>query len=110
MASRVRWKSHARFRAGEKTEIISNSYLSLFIIFDICFAATSDAVIPKAYEGGIKSETAKLLNVAMTRAETFFILIGDTDGIKNMNESFLLKDWIMEIEKLGKKWCQNQLI
>ena len=39
----------------------------------------------------------------MTRAETFFILIGDTDGIKNMNESFLLKDWIMEIEKLGKK-------
>lgn len=84
-------------------EIISKSYLSLFIIFDICFAATSDAVIPKAYEGGIKSETAKLLNVAMTRAETFFILIGDTDGIKNMNESFLLKDWIMEIEKLGKK-------
>lgn len=70
------------------------------IIFDICFAATADATVPKAYEGGIKSETAKLLNVAMTRAETFFILIGDTEGIKKMNEDFLLKDWISEIEQL----------
>ncbi|MFX4241077.1 DEAD/DEAH box helicase [Aliarcobacter butzleri] len=70
------------------------------IIFDICFAATADATVPKAYEGGIKSEVAKLLNVAMTRAETFFILIGDTEGIKSMKEEFLLKDWISEIEKL----------
>ena len=70
------------------------------IIFDICFAATADATVPKAYEGGIKSEVAKLLNVAMTRAETFFILIGDTEGIKSMKEEFLLKDWIFEIEKL----------
>ena len=36
----------------------------------------------------------------MTRAETFFILIGDTEGIKKMNEDFLLKDWISEIEQL----------
>ncbi|MDY0052106.1 MAG: AAA domain-containing protein [Aliarcobacter sp.] len=70
------------------------------IIFDICFSATADATVPKAYEGGIKSEVAKLLNVAMTRAETFFILIGDTEGIKSMKEEFLLKDWIFEIEKL----------
>ena len=70
------------------------------IIFDICFAATADANVPKAYEGGIKSEVAKLLNVAMTRAETFFILIGDTEGIKSMKEEFLLKDWISEIEQL----------
>lgn len=70
------------------------------IIFDICFSATADAVVPKAYEGGIKSETAKLLNVAMTRAETFFILIGDTEGIQKINQQFLLKDWISEIEKL----------
>lgn len=56
--------------------------------------------MPKAYEGGIKSEVAKLLNVAMTRAETFFILIGDTEGIKSMKEEFLLKDWISEIEQL----------
>ena len=70
------------------------------IIFDICFAATADATVPKAYEGGIKSEVAKLLNVAMTRAETFFILIGDTEGIKSMKEEFLLKDWISEIEQL----------
>ena len=48
----------------------------------------------------IKSEVAKLLNVAMTRAETFFILIGDTEGIKSMKEEFLLKDWISEIEQL----------
>ena len=72
------------------------------IIFDICFAATSDVTIPKAYDGGIKSETAKLLNVAMTRAETFFILVGDTEGIKSINDDFLLKDWILEIEKLQK--------
>ena len=70
------------------------------IIFDICFAATADATVPKAYEGGNKSEVAKLLNVAMTRAETFFILIGDTEGIKSMKEEFLLKDWISEIEQL----------
>lgn len=29
MASRVRWKSYARFRAGENLEIISKDYLSL---------------------------------------------------------------------------------
>jgi len=28
MESRVRWKSHARFGAGEKMAIISKSYLS----------------------------------------------------------------------------------
>ena len=30
MASRVRWKVHARFRVGEKAAIISKPYLSLF--------------------------------------------------------------------------------
>ena len=71
------------------------------IIFDLCFSATENAAIPKAYDGGLKSETAKLLNVAMTRAETFFILIGDVDGIKNINQkNFLLKDWIEKIEEL----------
>ena len=82
---------------------LSNSCIFIdfdIIIFDICFAATADATVPKAYEGGIKSEVAKLLNVAMTRAETFFILIGDTEGIKSMKEEFLLKDWISEIEQL----------
>ena len=34
MERRVRWKSHARCEAGEKLEIISNSYLSLYI-YDI---------------------------------------------------------------------------
>lgn len=29
MASRVRWKSYARFRAGENSEIVSKDYLSL---------------------------------------------------------------------------------
>ena len=31
MERRVRWKSHARCEAGEKSEIISNTYLSLFV-------------------------------------------------------------------------------
>jgi len=30
MERRVRWKSHARCGRGEKTEIISKSYLSVF--------------------------------------------------------------------------------
>lgn len=73
------------------------------IIFDLCFSVTEGAVIPKAYEGGLKSETAKLLNVAMTRAESFFILVGDTEGIKGINQAnFLLKDWIKGIEKIKK--------
>lgn len=72
------------------------------IIFDLCFAPTSeDNIVPKAYEGSFKSETAKLLNVAMTRAESFFILIGDIKGIKEMKASnLILKDWINEIEAL----------
>lgn len=73
------------------------------IIFDLCFSSTSDdCAIPKAYDGAVGSETAKLLNVAMTRAETFFILLGDIDGIKNLKgDNLILKDWINEIEGLN---------
>ena len=81
-------------------EITSNSYLSLFIIFDICASVTNGAALPKTYQGGLNSEVAKLLNVAMTRAETLFILVGDTDGIKAMKENNLLKKWIKNIETL----------
>jgi superfamily I DNA and/or RNA helicase len=72
------------------------------IIFDLCFSVHSQNVrIPKAYDGDIKSETAKLLNVAMTRAQSFFILVGDVEGIKLLNQNNLvLKDWIDGIEKL----------
>ena len=101
MASRVRWKSHARFRAGEKLEIISKSYLSLLVIFDLCFSSSDELVVPKAYSGGIRSETSRLLNVAMTRAETLFILVGDIDGIKKLNEkNLIIKDWLDEIGKI----------
>lgn len=71
------------------------------IIFDLCFSTSENTNIPKAYDGNEVSETAKLLNVAMTRAETFFILIGDVDGIKALEgENLILKKWIKEIENL----------
>lgn len=71
------------------------------VIFDLCFSSSDELVVPKAYSGGIRSETSRLLNVAMTRAETLFILVGDIDGIKKLNEkNLIIKDWLDEIGKI----------
>ncbi len=72
------------------------------VIFDITYSPSTNKVLPKAYDGDIKSETAKLLNVAMTRAEDFFILVGDADGILNINnKENILTTWIEGINKLA---------
>lgn len=70
------------------------------IFFDLCFSPETDYV-PKAYEGSIFSETSKLLNVAMTRAKDFFVLIGDIDGFKKIErEDLVIKNWVERIESL----------
>lgn len=73
------------------------------IIFDLTFSPTKkDDVLPVTYDGDINSQTAKLLNVAMTRAESFFILVGNIDGILAIEntQSVLLK-WIKEISEIN---------
>lgn len=71
------------------------------IIFDITFSPYSkDSELPAAYSGGKNSETSRLLNVATTRAEDFFVLIGDVDGILNMKKESILKEWVGEISKI----------
>lgn len=73
------------------------------IIYDLTFSPykSSKNKIPATYDGDINSKTAKLLNVAMTRAEDFFIVIGDIDGIANLEiENLVLKQWAEEIYKI----------
>lgn len=69
------------------------------IIFDICYSPEKeDAKLPLAYDGGIDSEVARLTNVATTRAETFFIVIGDINGIMNLkDDEQMLKIWVQGI-------------
>jgi len=65
------------------------------IIYDLTFSPSGDGHIPKTYDGDENSTAAKLLNVAMTRAEGFFIVVGDIDGILNIKqENLILKDWV----------------
>jgi len=71
------------------------------IIYDITFSPANNVKIPAAYQGDNSSETAKLLNVAMTRAESLFILVGNIDGILDIRENnLILKNWTKEIVKL----------
>lgn len=77
------------------------------ILFDVTISA--GAQIPAMYNGDMNSATAKLLNVAMTRAEDFFILVGDIDGLENQlktiqgHESLALFQWIVGIKELAYK-------
>ena len=75
------------------------------IIYDITYSPDENAsgLVPPTYNGDGSSETAKLLNVAMTRAEGFFIVVGDVDGILKMkNKSLILHEWLQEICVLAK--------
>ena len=68
------------------------------IIYDLTFSPGADGKIPKTYDGDRNSTAANLLNVAMTRAEDFFIIVGDVDGILNLKQNnLILKDWVKEI-------------
>lgn len=70
------------------------------IIYDITFSPSQNGVLPITYEGGKNSEVAKLLNVATTRAEDFFILIGDTDSISQLKDDSVFVQWVQKIQKL----------
>lgn len=70
------------------------------IIYDITFSPSQNGTLPITYEGGKNSEVAKLLNVATTRAEDFFILIGDTDNISKLKDDSALVQWVKKIQKL----------
>jgi len=70
------------------------------IIYDITFSPSQNGVLPITYEGSKNSEVAKLLNVATTRAEDFFILIGDTDSISQLNSDSVFVQWVQKIQKL----------
>lgn len=75
------------------------------IIYDITYSPdeSDNEIVPPTYRGDITSETAKLLNVAMTRAEGFFVVIGNIDGILNMKQnSLVLREWLKEICMLAK--------
>ncbi len=70
------------------------------IIYDLTFSPAKGGRIPATYDGDHNSTAAKLLNVAMTRAEGFFIIIGDVDGIlKIKQENLILKDWVKGVMK-----------
>ncbi len=68
------------------------------IIFDLTFSPKDSKFVPTMYQGDISSNTAKLLNVAMTRAKDFFIVIGDVEGILNLSvNNLVLKQWLEKI-------------
>jgi superfamily I DNA and/or RNA helicase len=75
------------------------------IIYDLTFSPSeaNALAIPATYNGDINSNTAKLLNVAMTRAQSFFIIVGDIDGIANLpQEDLVLKKWVLGIKQADK--------
>ncbi|MDD3476614.1 MAG: AAA domain-containing protein [Sulfurimonas sp.] len=75
------------------------------IIYDLTFSPSesNNFAIPATYNGDFNSNTAKLLNVATTRAESFFIIVGDIDGIANLpQEDLVLKEWVLAIKQADK--------
>ena len=69
------------------------------IIYDLTFSPDkNNSYIPATYNGDFSSNTAKLLNVAMTRAKSFFIVVGDVDGIMKIDDKqLILKKWLEKI-------------
>ena len=90
MASRVSWKVHARFRAGEKKEIISNSYLSLlstpyydgsFNVYDDIKNKLKDKGVPEneiAFIHDASSEVQKKELFGKVRNGKIRVIIGST--------------------------------
>jgi superfamily I DNA and/or RNA helicase len=71
------------------------------IIYDITYSPQGGTV-PHAYNGDINSQTAKMLNVATTRAEEFFIVVGDVEGIINsLDSSLVLRQWVSKIKDIN---------
>lgn len=74
------------------------------IIYDLTFSPDKNSnYIPATYNGDISSNTAKLLNVAMTRAKSFFIVVGDVNGIMDIEDNQLvLKEWLKRVSGIAK--------
>ena len=73
------------------------------IIFDITFSPDESKKVPASYNGDMKSNVACLLNVAMTRAQDFFIVVGDIKGISKLDRSLALTQWVGAIEQADNK-------
>ena len=70
------------------------------IIYDLTFSPAKNGKVPATYNGDLRSTAGKLLNVAMTRAEDFFIVVGDIDGILAIKDkSLAIVKWVEEIKK-----------
>lgn len=67
------------------------------IIYDLTFSPIDkESSIPLIYQNA-----RNLLNVAMTRAKDYFIVVGDIEGILNLTaDNLILKDWIHAIKNI----------
>ncbi len=79
------------------------------VIFDITYSSQGNKQVPITFLGDMESEAARLLNVAMTRAEDFFVLVGDVNGIVNQlsrradKEDLVFYKWLIKIQELAYK-------
>lgn len=74
------------------------------IIFDLTFTPSGTNSLIPTYEGDRDSQVAKMLNVAMTRAKDFFIVIGDIEALTSIpQENMIVKEWLEGILELQKK-------
>ena len=79
------------------------------VIFDLTFSSQGNKQVPITFLGDLESEAARLLNVAMTRAEDFFVLVGDVNGIIKQLSQRVDKDdlifykWLVKIQELAYK-------
>lgn len=78
------------------------------VIFDFMFGYNpGNQNIPKMLVGDITSSTAKLLNVATTRARDFFVLVCDLQYVKSVfkntedSERLAIFQWLQAIEQLA---------
>lgn len=78
------------------------------VIFDFMYGySPSNQNIPKMLTGDMTSTTAKLLNVATTRAKDFFVLVCDLQYINSVfkntegSERLAIFQWLKAIENLA---------
>jgi superfamily I DNA and/or RNA helicase len=78
------------------------------VIFDFMYGyRPNKQEIPKMLTGDMTSATAKLLNVATTRARDFFVLVCDLQYVKSVlkgiegSERMAIRQWLTAIEELA---------
>lgn len=73
------------------------------IIYDLTYSPDIKVQVPAMYKGDKNSVTAKLLNVAMTRAKDFFIVIGNVKEIICLDNSLILQQWVKGINDIYER-------